>query len=180
MASIISNMFVLAVCICCLPGLSIAGQYKVVKIYDGNTIKVSGQGKEIPIRLVGIDSPEKGQPYFDASRELLRNAILHKRIDIISHGVDPYKRLLAEAFLGGENINIEILRAGLAEVYRGELPADLDLRPYLRAEKDAREAMRGIWSLGRRYVSPLKWRRMRRLYRYRSQQQESFPESPPF
>ena len=53
-----------------------------------------------------------------------------------------------------------MIRAGLAEVYRGGLPPGLDLEPFWLAEKEAREAERGIWSLGGEYIRARQWRRM--------------------
>jgi len=40
--------------------VSFAGQFKVVRVYDGDTIKAVGHDIEIKVRLVGIDSPVKG------------------------------------------------------------------------------------------------------------------------
>ena len=53
-----------------------------------------------------------------------------------------------------------MLKAGLAEVYRGLAPHKFDLIPYWQAEKQARDAKKGIWSLGDKYVGPSDWRRM--------------------
>jgi endonuclease YncB( thermonuclease family) len=52
-----------------------------------------------------------------------------------------------------------MIRMGLAEVYKGELPEGFDPAPFIAAEKEAKEKLKGIWSLGDRYVSPSKWRR---------------------
>ena len=60
------------------------------------------------------------------------------------------------------HINVEMVRAGLAEVYRGEKPRGLDMNPYWKAEEQARAAKKGMWSLGGKYVSPREWRKMQR------------------
>ena len=39
-----------------LPLFSLAGQFKVTKVYDGDTVKAEGHDIEIKIRLVGIDA----------------------------------------------------------------------------------------------------------------------------
>ena len=69
-------------------------------------------------------------------------------------------RILGVVYLNGKNINLEMIRAGLAEVYRGGRPRGLNLDPFWLAEKEASEALRGIWSLGDEYISPREWRRM--------------------
>jgi endonuclease YncB( thermonuclease family) len=55
-----------------------------------------------------------------------------------------------------------MVKAGLAEVYRGRPPEGFDITLYLEAEKQAREAKKAMWSLGDEYISPGKWRRMYR------------------
>ena len=120
-------VLVFAACICCFPGFSLAEQYRVIKVYDGNTVKVSGQGKTLRVRLVGIDAPEKGQPYHTRSRKHLADLVLDRTVFIRDFGKDPYKRWLGEVFLADTNVNIEMLRAGLVEVYRGAIPEKLDI-----------------------------------------------------
>ena len=36
-----------------------AGQFKVIRVYIGDTLKASGHDIDILVRLVGIDTPEK-------------------------------------------------------------------------------------------------------------------------
>ena len=44
---------------------SFAGDFigKLVKVSDGDTVQVLHDGKAVTIRLVGIDCPEKAQPF---------------------------------------------------------------------------------------------------------------------
>jgi hypothetical protein len=58
-----------------------------------------------------------------------------------------------------------MLKAGLAEVYRGRPAAGLDLALYWNAETEAKQAEIGAWSLGDKYMSPRKWTRMQKKYR---------------
>ena len=62
----------------------------------------------------------------------------------------------------GKSINLEMVKAGLAEVYRGQPAKGFDNGAYWKAEKEAREAGRGMWSLGDKYVSPREWRKMKK------------------
>jgi len=61
---------------------------------------------KLPIRLVGIDAPEvshpknePGQPFSQQSTKNLASLVLHKTVDIKSHGPDRYGRTLGEVFL---------------------------------------------------------------------------------
>jgi len=151
------------------PFLSYAGQFRVVRVYDGDTVKAEGHDIQIRVRLVGIDAPEishgkrrPGQPYSQRAKKYLADLVLNRTVDIRGYGLGPYSRVLGVIYVDGMNVNLEMVRQGLAEVYRGKTPRGFDTNPYLRAEREAREARRGMWSIGDRYISPREWRRMQR------------------
>jgi endonuclease YncB( thermonuclease family) len=151
------------------PTLSLAAQFKVTRVYDGDTIKAQGHDIEIKVRLLGIDAPEtsrkkreQGQPYSQQSKKHLAGLVLNKTVDIKGYGLDGYSRILGVIYLDGKNINLEMVRAGLAEAYRGKPPHGFDPAPYRNAEREARAEKRGIWTLGDKYISPKEWRRMKR------------------
>ncbi len=143
------------------------GGFKVLKVFDGDTIKVKGyKNLVIVVRFAGIDAPETrkknvpGQAYGDKAKQMVKNWISGKKIFLKTYGTGGYNRVLAEIFTEkGININLELVREGLAEVYRGRVPAGFDTAPYLRAETVAKRSRKGIWSLGSKYESPRKWRR---------------------
>jgi micrococcal nuclease len=149
------------------PILSIAGQYKVTRIIDGDTFVVSHGSVKITVRLVGIDAPENsnnkrkdGQPFARQSTQHLAGLVLNKVVDVKSYGADRNGRTLGEVYLlEGRNVNIEMVQAGLAEVYRGKPASGLDMEPYWKAENDAKASNRGMWVLGDKYVSPKEWRK---------------------
>ena len=149
-----------------LSSFVLAGQFKITKVYDGGTVKAEGHDIEIKIRLVGIDAPEtakskrkEAQPFSQKAKEHLASLILNKTVDIKGYGLGPYNRILGVIYLDGKNINLEMVKAGLAEVYRGIAPHKCKLIPYWQAEKEARDDMRGMWSLGDKYISPKVWRK---------------------
>ena len=139
--------------------------FKVIKVYDGDTILVEGEDLELKIRLAGIDSPEtgtrghKGQPYSREAKEKLAKLVEGRTVSLKSHGIGGFNRVLAEVFSGSVNVNLEMIKAGLAEVYRGGKSGTLDIGTYLREEKKAREAGMGMWALGSHYQSPKTWRK---------------------
>jgi endonuclease YncB( thermonuclease family) len=53
-----------------------------------------------------------------------------------------------------------MVKAGLAEIYRGRPAQGFENKPYQKAEAEAREAKLNMWSLGDKYISPKKWRKM--------------------
>ena len=151
------------------PTLSLAGQFKITRVYDGDTVKAQGNDIEIIVRLVGIDAPETsrkkrdtGQPYSQKAKKYLASLVLNKTVDIKGYGLDRYNRILGVIYLNKQNINLEMIKTGLAEVYRGKPAREFDTEPYLEAEKRAREAKTGMWSLGDKYISPKHWRKIQK------------------
>jgi micrococcal nuclease len=143
-----------------------AGQFKVTEVLDGDTVRIEGHGTEINVRLAGIDAPklcpeenDLAQPFSREAKDYLEELILDKSISIKSFGEKRYGLLWGEIFLGDKNVNLEIVRAGYAETYRGKSPEKLDLAGYFEAEKEAKEAKRGVWSLGKKYISPQAWQK---------------------
>jgi len=140
--------------------------FKVIKIYDGDTIRVKQDCTEIVVRLVGVDAPEiwkdvrySGQPYGRESEAYLGSLILDKDICIKGYGYIQNSILLGEILCGGQNINLKMLEAGLAEVpEENTLPKDFDTKTYLEAQGRAKSGPEGMWLLGDDYVSPSKWR----------------------
>ena len=105
------------------------------------------------VSLAGINAPEDsrtkgnlGQPHSECAKEYLAELVLNKVVEIKGYGLDRNDRVLGVIFLKGKNINIEMIRAGLVEVSSEELPRDFDLGPYQKAQNEATESERGIWS----------------------------------
>ena len=149
--------------------ISLAGQFKVTRVTDGDTVKVAGNDEKMTIRLVGIDAPETskkknepGQPFSRKSTKYLASLVLNKSVEVKSYGIDRYGRTLGVVFVSGKDMNLEMVKAGLAEVYRGKPAGGLDLGPYWNAEAEAKKTGIGMWVLGDKYISPKEWRRIHR------------------
>ena len=150
-----------------IPVICFAAQFKVVRVTDGDTIKVVNNGKASTIRLVAIDAPETskkknqpGQPFSKKSTKYFASLVLKKSVEVKSYSTDRYGRTLGVIFVGDKNVNLEMVKAGLAEVYRGRPAKGFDLKPYWNAEVEAKKAGVGMWSLEDKYISPKEWRRM--------------------
>ena len=109
------------------------------------------------VSLAGIAIPgaseterSQAQSYSERARSFLVGLILNRLVEIKGHGLDRFDRVLGVIYLNGRNINLEMVRAGMAEAYRGTPPVSLDLEPYRRVEEEARKEERGMWALGER------------------------------
>lgn len=140
-------------------------QFRVIKVYDGDSLLVKGLDLRFKIRMVGIDAPETGgrhkpgQPYSRKSHLYLSRRVQDRSVTLKTYGLDRYNRVLAEVFTGETNINLEMVKMGMAEVYKGGLPPQLDAAPYLTAQDRARRSRTGMWAQDSRYKSPRQWRK---------------------
>ena len=121
---------------------------------------------DITIRLVGVDAPETfetkrepGQPFGQAATKYLTELVLNKTVTMREYGRDRYGRIFAVVFLNGTNINLEMVKAGLAEVYRGTPAPKFENEPYSQAEREAQATGKGMCLQGDKYVSPRQWRK---------------------
>jgi micrococcal nuclease len=90
------------------------GETKVVtKVIDGDTIIIEGGDH---VRLLGIDSDEKGYPCYTPAKNRLEELILGKEVYLEpdAEDKDQYDRLLRHIFLNDENINMKMVQEGFA------------------------------------------------------------------
>jgi len=105
---------------------------KVISVYDGDTVRVNIDsfpdiiGKNIRIRLKGIDAPEikgKCKKEIDLAimaRDYLRNAINQSsQIELRNIERGKYFRIVGELYIDGENISNNLLKRKLAYYYNG-------------------------------------------------------------
>ncbi len=107
--------------------------------------------------MAGIATPQgvwgggsKRDTHSKKARQYLAELLLRKIVYIRAYGSGSDGWVVAVVYLDGRNINLEMARAGFAEVFSEGLHKDLDLEPYRRAEEEARKAGRGMWGSGGR------------------------------
>ena len=121
----------------------------LVSVGDGDTIRVrTSSGRNQTIRLACIDAPEmaQGAPG-QAAREALAVMVQSGPLEIKPQTTDKYGRTVAEVFVGGRNVNLELVRYGHAFAYRKYL-AQCDQAAYLGAEAWAQQYGQGVWRYG--------------------------------
>jgi len=84
----------------------------VLRAIDGDTIETD-LGK---IRLLGINTPEKNQPFYQEAKDFLKQ-YEGKTIEVELHGKDKYSRWLGYIFYNNELINKKIIENGFANLY---------------------------------------------------------------
>ncbi len=141
------------IALCFLVSVSIAASAdtltgKVVKVADGDSITVlDSTNTQRRIRFQGIDAPERGQPYGNASRKHLASLVAGKTVTVKWDKRDRYRRIVGFVIVDGKDINLVQLKAGMAWFYRyyqRELSPE-DRRLYADAENKARYERLGLW-----------------------------------
>jgi micrococcal nuclease len=144
------------------------GMADVLKVVDGDTIRVRILGGSIPgtaagaieeLRLIGIDAPETGEDFSPAAtaglEKLLREGSSEVTLYVDEEARDQYGRLLVYVFCGKQMeifANAEMLRQGLATLYTVP-PNERFLVQLRQAQDDAQAAGLGIWAAAK--PSPL-------------------------
>lgn len=90
----------------------------VTRIIDGDTIETN-RTNETSIRLLGINTPEKGEFLYQQAKDFLSKQVLNKTVvlEFTKDKTDKYGRTLAYVFLDGENINVKMVENGFANYY---------------------------------------------------------------
>lgn len=128
-------------------------QCKVVSISDGDTLTCLFNQSQIKVRLLHIDAPEYSQPYGNKAKQALANLVFKQNVVLKSTGYDRYQRLLAVVYnLKGENINLKLIRQGMAWAYSQTEPQ------YMQAQEQARKSKIGLWQ-GSNPIHPADWRK---------------------
>ena len=128
---------------------------QVVQVVDGDTIEVCCiGGKREKVRYIGIDTPETkhptkgveayGKEASEANRKLVAGRSVRLEFDVQQR--DKYGRLLAYVYLeDGTFVNARLVEQGYAQVMT--VPPNVKHQElFLRLQREAREARRGLWS----------------------------------
>lgn len=133
------------------------GPYEVVKIVDGDTVKLLMNGETTTVRLIGIDTPESVHPNkeknvpegtlaSDHTKELLEDKLVYVEYD--EDPTDHYGRVLAYLYLDENTmVNAQILADGYAEVMT-VAPNDKYAEYFQMLEDEAKSNNVGLWATG--------------------------------
>jgi len=86
---------------------------QVERVIDGDTVVVNGSS----MRLLGINTPEKGEKYYTEAKMYAEVLVLNKSLKVEKKGKDRYDRELVYLYDGDKNVNLEIVREGLGNYY---------------------------------------------------------------
>lgn len=127
---------------------------RILKVKDGDTFDyIDCNGDKHTVRMSGIDTPEKGQPFANKAKEKLTSLLHSGKITLLRTGSGNHKRLAMEVFVDGVDVNLELVKCGLA----WREPRFDKSGKYIQAEAEAKKAKLGLWS-DSKSVAPWEYR----------------------
>jgi endonuclease YncB( thermonuclease family) len=95
---------------------------KVVGVSDGDTLTLlvadGSSFKQVKVRLGEIDTPESRQPYGERAKQALSDRVFGKPARVVVETTDKYGRTVGRVYVGGVDVNAELVKQGAAWVYR--------------------------------------------------------------
>ncbi|GMM29633.1 Lcl3 protein [Martiniozyma asiatica (nom. inval.)] len=152
-----------------LPGGMFGGWGWLRKVPDVNKFKLL-KGRTIPVRLCGVDAPERShfgkpaQPFSEEALIWLRHYILGRWLYIKPLHLDQYNRVVAKVMVlkwtGWKDISEEMLKVGLATIYDAKVGAEFDGKEgiYRQREVKAQRKKVGMWGLGKNLITPREYK----------------------
>lgn len=130
--------------------------YSVTGVVDGDTIKISMNGKEETFRLIGMDTPETvdprkpvqcfGKEASNKAKEFLTSKKIRIETDSTQGELDKYGRRLAYIYReDGLFYNKYMIEQGYAHEYTYNTPYKYQAE-FKAAQKSAQDNQRGLWS----------------------------------
>lgn len=124
---------------------------RVGRVINGDTIMITDQNNnQHTIRLDQIDAPEAKQPYYRQSTNTLSSLIRYKNINAQIYETDRYNRLIGTVYINDSNVNLFMVRSGMAWAYT-QFVRDMY---YFEAEQLARQDKIGIWASDNEQIAP--------------------------
>ena len=128
---------------------------------DGDTITIlTAEKDQVKIRLYGIDTPERKQPYSKKAGKFTSSLVAGKDVKVEVYDTDRYGRTVGVVYVDGINVNQEILRAGYAWQYRKYCVASF-CPSWSKLEQEAKAVKKGLWA-DPNPLPPWEWRRLRK------------------
>jgi len=116
---------------------------EVVAVQDGDTFQIhSGRF----IRLIGVDSPEKNDDYYEDAKKALSEMIMGNEV-LIEAGLDDtdnFGRMLGYVFVNNKFVNLDMIKNGWASATPVK-PNTACARLFKDSEDDAKIDRMGMW-----------------------------------
>ena len=134
---------------------------RVVAVDDGDRLVMQVEHQRQRIALIGIDAPEKVQPFAAQARANLGALAFQRTASAECSGRDPGGWRLCKVFVDGQDLGLRQLADGMAWWRRPNAArmSEEDRAAYERAETMAKLRRLGLWAQ-QNPTPPWDWRRL--------------------
>ena len=116
---------------------------KIVAVADGDVVLIQHLDNTEVVRLAGIDSPDRGQPFWRQAKEFTASLVIGEEVKVRVESRDRFGRNVGDVILpDGRSLNRVLVHAGFAWWYRSEL----DDKILGELEEEAQLNKRGLWA----------------------------------
>jgi micrococcal nuclease len=136
----------------CQPSFSQKIEGKIIRILNGDTFIFLAGADLYTVRMLGIDAPERDQPFSREATQFL-SKYLNKDAIAELNGTDRDDRSVGILYVNGKDINLLSIRGGYSW-HNKRYSAD---KKYAEAEKYAQKNKLNIWSMPKP-IPPWVWR----------------------
>ncbi len=124
-------------------GFKVIEKETVSRVIDGDTFVLENEER---VRLIGIDTPERGEMCFEEAKNRLEELVLDKDVLLYKDKSyrDKYGRLVRFAYVDGLFVNLVMVEEGFAKAFEFE-PDNSLVFIFREAEKQGIESDGCVW-----------------------------------
>jgi micrococcal nuclease len=119
-----------------------------VRVIDGDTLVVKGHDENpVTIRLYGMDTPERGEPFFKEAKDALTKHVSNKNLKYKVLYVDRYGRSVSFLYAEGKvSLNHKLIKQGLARVHERYCKREI-CKIWYKSQAKVQKEEKGIWGV---------------------------------
>ena len=123
---------------------------KVTEVNEGDLITVFNLNRPVKVRLLGIDAPERGQPFAEIAKEHLKDLVVEKMVTVEYSSLGAHSSVVGKVILDGVDVCAQMIRDGAAwfDVNNNSRLNETERQVYTQSEAAARNEKRGVWQSG--------------------------------
>jgi micrococcal nuclease len=121
----------------------------VLSVGDGDTLKVQDGQTKLTVRLACVDAPERAQaPWGSIATTRLKQLLpVGQGVQLREVDRDRYGRTVAEVYVNGQSINLQMVREGMAVIYPPYFyNCAATQTQYRQAEAISKQQGIGVWN----------------------------------
>ena len=122
--------------------------WRSTDVVDGDTLYVSSSTGELEVRIIGVNTPESGECFYEEATDALAELVTGNDLVLVvdRSDVDQFGRALRYVeTIDGVDVGAELVANGFA-IARRYPPDDARADTYVELQRDAQAAGRGLWA----------------------------------